>query len=66
MIYKTAKELYPAYFNCLKTSPISQDILRLREQGDWWRDNHKVYPQLGGVYGFKTEQDLLMFLLKWS
>jgi hypothetical protein len=66
MIYKTAKELYPAYFNCLRTSPLGVGIWMPQEQCNWWRDNHKVYPKLGGLYGFKTEQDLLMFLLKWS
>jgi hypothetical protein len=67
MICKTAKELHPAYFNCLRTSPMNHHGSWMpRDQGDWWRQHHSVYPQADGTYGFKTEQDLLMFILKWS
>lgn len=45
---------------------MGQGIWLPRDQGDWWREEHGVYPQRDGTYGFKTEQDLLMFLLKWS
>ena len=69
MIYKTAKELYPAYSNCLRTSPMGvgePGTWTPRDQGNWWREEHRVYPQRDGTYGFETEQDLLMFILKWS
>ena len=67
MICKTAKELHPAYFNCLRTSPMNTAGSWMpRDQGNWWREKHSVYPQLDGTFGFKTEQDLVMFMLKWS
>jgi hypothetical protein len=67
MICKTSKELHPAYFNCLRTSPMNTAGSWMpKDQGNWWREKHSVHPQMDGTYGFKTEQDLLMFMLKWS
>ena len=67
MIYRTWEQLTPAYQNCLRTTPSHNfGTWMPRDQGNWWREEHRVFPQGDGTYGFETEQDLAHFLLKWS
>jgi hypothetical protein len=62
MIIKTREELGEAYWNFVGSA---KDWQTPRQRGNWMRAR-EVYPQKDGTLGFNTEEDLVMFLLKWS
>lgn len=69
MIFKQVKEFHVAYLNCLRTSPMSNHPFTMwtpRDQGNWWREQHRVFPQADGTYGFLSEQEYFWFVLRWS
>jgi len=62
VIIKTIEQLGPAYLNFVYSA---KDWHTPRQRGNWMRERN-VYPQKDGNIGFNTEEDLVMFLLKWS
>ncbi len=62
MIIKTIEELGPTYLNFVYSA---KHWHTPRQRGNWMRER-SVYPQKDGTIGFNTEEDLVMFLLKWS